>query len=133
MAKKQKNKFPYKYLRPDQLEELKDMSNEELIKEHLSEQKNIRRVRKAKKEDHVLQDLNKQIKEHRESHQDTSKIKEIQSEIKEMKKAIDLEIEDTILDRREASGGWNDLIKSHVERGEAIFKILDERGINKTK
>lgn len=131
MAKKKKEKFPYKFLRPDQLDELRNMSNDELVKEHLKENKNIKTLKKQKKDDHQIEQLKKEIKEHREEHEDMAKVKELQAEIKDIKKGIDLEIEDTLLDKKELSRGWSDTIKAHQERADVIFKLLDERGRTK--
>lgn len=131
MAKKKKDKFPYKFIRPDQLEDIQRMSNDELIKEHLKENKFMRSLKKQRKEDPQILDLTKQIKEHRENHEDQGEIKRMQEEIKEMKKTMDVEIADVISDRRDLNKGWSDTIKAHQERADVIFKILDDRGRTK--
>ena len=131
MAKKKREKFPYKFIRPDQLEDLQRMSNDELIKEHLKESKNIKVLKKQRKDDPQITALTKEIKDHREGHEDMQSVKEMQAEIKEIKKTIDLEIVDTITDRRELSKGWSDTIKAHQERSDVIFKLLDDRGRTK--
>lgn len=127
MARKKKEKFPYKFLRPDQLEELQRMSNEELIKEHLRENKNLKALKKQKKDDHQIADLAKQIKKHREEHESQEEVKEMQIEIKEIKKTIDLEIADLLSDKKDLTKGWNDSIKAHQERADVIFKLIDDR------
>jgi len=127
MAKK-KEVFPYKYLRPHQVEEIREMKMDELIKEHIKENKNIKVLKKQKKEHDEIIDLSKQIKKHRENHELADKIKEMKNEIKELRKTIDLEIEDVLLDKKELVGGFNDSIKSHQERMDVVFKFIDERG-----
>lgn len=131
MAKKKKERFPYKFIRPDQLEDLQKMSNDELIKEHLKENKHLRALKRQRKEDPQILELVKEIKDHRENHEDMQAIKEKQAEIKEMRKTMDLEIIDTINDKKELAKGWNDTIKAHQERADVIFKLLDDRGRTK--
>lgn len=127
MAKQKKEKFPYKFLRPDQLDELRALNNQELISEHLKENKNIKALRRQKKDDHQITDLKKQIDEHRQGHEDQGEVKNLQEEIKELRKNIDLEIADVIADKKDLTKGWTDTIKAHQERADVIFKLLDDR------
>jgi hypothetical protein len=127
MARKKKEKFPYKFLRPDQLEELQRMTTDDLIKEHLRENKKLKALKRQKKDDHQIADLKKQIDDHRSSHEDQAQVKELQEEIKELKKSIDLEIADILSDKKDLTKGWNDSIKAHQERADVIFKLIDDR------
>lgn len=127
MARKKKEKFPYKFLRPDQLEELQRMTTDDLIAEHLRENKNLRAAKRQKKDDHQIAAWKKQIDEHRAEHEDQVEVKELQNQVKELKKNIDLEIADVLADKRDLTKGWNDTIKAHQERADVIFKLIDDR------
>ena len=128
MAKKQKEKFPYKFLKPDELYDLKKLSTEELLKLHLKSVKNVKMAKKDKKEDSEIESLTKDIKKHRENHADMDEVKRLSLEIKDIKKSIDVEIEDLIADKKELTQTRNDAIKAHQEKADAILRIIDERG-----
>lgn len=125
MAKK--IKFPYKYLRPEQLEDLRRMKTDDLIKEHLSESRAVRNLEKQKKEDTTIQDLAASVKEHKESHDLVSDVKKLQEEIKELRDQINSEIEEDIKDLAALRKGWTDTIKASKERAAVILKLLEDR------
>ena len=129
MARK-KEKFPYKYLRPEQLDELRDMKTGDLLKEHVKEGKNMRAIKKMQKEDSTLIDLDRQIKDHRlDSLTDELKkeIQGIKDRLKEIKEEIDSEIQEELADRKELKKGYRDQFKAHQERDEVILTILEKR------
>ncbi len=129
MARK-KEKFPYKYLRPEQLEEIREMKTSDLLKEHVKEGKNMRAIKKMQKEDSTLIDLDKQIKEHRQDALTDDLKKEIQTmkdRMKEIKAEIDEEILELLEDRKELKKGYRDQFKAHQERDEVILTVLEKR------
>lgn len=129
MARKKKKKFPYKYLRPEQLEELNSQSNDELLLESHKQQKEVSAYEKLKKDDTTLSDLKKQISEHKKNHDNRKRLTELANEKKELEDEIKSEIEDVILDKKELEGGHNDNIKASKERLKAITKILSDRQV----
>lgn len=126
MARKQKKEKTYKFLTGDQIEALHKKSDEELLREHLSETKAIKSLARQKKEDPTLSQLKKEIKEHRDKNT-PDRVKELREEIKEIKKEVDEEIPEIIEDKKALEKGYNENIAIHRERADAIQKIIDDR------
>lgn len=122
--KTKKEKFPYKVLRPEQVEELNSKQNEELMSDYLAQVKHVQVIKKMKKEDSKLQELKKTIKEHRDSSQE---LKDAKEEVKTVRESVDSEIEDEINDKKALEGGYRDQAKEHIETMHAIQTILERR------
>ena len=131
MAKgKKKEKFPYKFLRVEELNELRKLSTEKLFREQLKENKDLKALKRQKKDDPIISDLDKQIKEHREkatTDEHKRELLELKDRVKEIKAEIDQDIQELLEDRKAEKKGWNDALKPHKEKIEAILKIIEER------
>ena len=126
--KPKKDKFPYKFIRPDQLDELKRKTDENLLKDHLFESRAILIVNKQKKDDATLKDLKDQVKKHRDADEDLKKAKE---QVKQAREACDEEIKETIEDKKALESGYREQAGTHKELVKAIQIILEDRKINR--
>lgn len=127
MAKKpKKEKSPYKYLRPEEVEDLEKASTAELLKMHMTESKNHQAARRQKREDSTLKDLNDQIKKHRDDNM-PEEVKTLRLRIKELKDEVDEEISEIIEDKKALNKGFNDTIKAFGEKVDVILRILAKR------
>ena len=127
MAKK-KSGYKYKQLKPEDYDALKGMKESELEKEFLRARKNEQAAKKMKKDDLDIVRLTETIKKHREENM-PKKVRELQEEIKELKKEVDADIEDEIKDKQALSKGHNNIIKEFTETQDAILEILRNREI----
>lgn len=127
MAKKEKKKkFPYKFIRPEELEEMERMSTAELLKLHVKENQNLAASKRQKRENMEIVTLAGQIKKHREENM-PAEVKMLQEQIKEMKAEVDEDIQELIEDKKALTKGFNDTIKSFAERVEVVLKLLAQR------
>lgn len=126
MAKKEKKKFPYKFIRPEELEEMEKMTTPELLKLNVKENQNLTAAKRQKKDDPSLSSLSSQIKKHREENM-PDEVKVLQDRIKELKAEVDEEISELIEDKKALTKGFNDTIKSFAERVDVVLKILGKR------
>ena len=122
--KEKKTKFPYKIIRPEQVEELQSKSTEELLKEYLAQNKKAQLVKRQKRDDGKLNEIKGRVKKHRENSQD---LKDAKDELKAVRETVDAEIEDDILDKKALEGGYRDEIKGFNEMAHAIQNIIDKR------
>ena len=129
MAKKKKKKWPYKYVRPEQVEDLNKESNDELLLKAHKQQKEVAAYEKQKKDDTTLKDLRAQIKEHKEGHEHRARISELLEEKKMLEAEINEEIIEVIEDKKALEGGHRDSIKSSKEMLKIITTILSNRQV----
>ena len=122
--KMKKEKSQYKFLRPEQVTDLRGKTSEDLLKEFLSQLKHVQAIKKMRKEDGTLKDLKKLIKEHRENSQE---LKDAKEEVKRVREEIDSEIEEELEDKKALEGGYRDQMKEHQEMMHAIQQIVDRR------
>lgn len=127
MAKAKKKKWKYKYLRPEQVDELMNEKTEDLLLKAHKQQTAINVLEKQKKDDEQLKQLRADIKLHKDNHENRAKIKELNEEKKLLESEINEEIEDTILDKKALEGGHKDSINSSKEMLKAITSILSRR------
>ena len=116
----------YKYLRPEEVEELERASTAELLKMHMAESKNHQAARRQKKEDQTLKSLGEQIKKHREENT-PEEVKTLKLRIKELKEEVDEDISEILEDKKALNKGFNDTIKAFGEKVDVILKILAKR------
>lgn len=127
MAKKEKKKkFPYKFIRPEELEEMERMTTADLLKLHVKENQNLAASRRQKKENMDLVSLTGQIKKFREENM-PKEVKILQDQIKQMKAEVDEEISELIEDKKALTKGFNDTIKAFAERVDVVLKLLAQR------
>ena len=112
MAKKKK--YPYKYIRPEQLDEYKDMGRENLIDSIMEKNAQLETCVSAKKNNGYLKELGKEISEFRKEHS-TQELIDLEQELKEQKESRDEEIEDSIGEKKDIEGGLNDAINANKE------------------
>lgn len=129
MAKK-KNKSKLKYLRPEQVEELRKMTTDELLLKSHKQQKAVEGQIKAKKEHAGLESLKAQIKDHKERSDDMEKVKKLRSEANELAKEVLAEIEETVENKKALEGGFRDDINREKEMLKIITKLISERPTN---
>lgn len=128
MAKKRKKKWPYKYVRPDQYDEMSRMSNEELVDLALRKDTNAKAEAKNKKNSEAIKSLAKDINAHRKHHEETSdKFEEAKEAFEEQKAIRDSDINDLIEDKKALEKGYSDTIKQFKEECGVALKILKER------
>jgi predicted transcriptional regulator len=122
--KQKKEKFPYKIIRPEQVDELRSKSTDELLKEYLLQNKKIQIVLKQKKDDSKLKEIAGRIKDHRNS---SAELTEAKEDLKDLKSEVDDEIRDDIEDKKSLEGGYRDEIRGFKETIHAIQSIIDRR------
>jgi hypothetical protein len=122
--KQKKEKFPYKIIRPEQVDELRTKPTEELHKEYFEQNKKAQIVKRQKRDDAKLKELKDAVKKHRDSSQE---LKDAKDELKAVRESVDAEIEEDILDKKALEGGYRDEIKGFNEMAHAIQNILDKR------
>jgi hypothetical protein len=128
MAKKKVNGYKYKMLKPADYDMLKGMTQEELEKSFVKARKNEQAAKKNKKEDEDLVALNDKIKKYRSENM-PKKVSELQDEIKEIKKEVDVDIYDELEDKKALSKGHSNIVKEFTETQSAILEILRMREI----
>ena len=129
MAKKKKAKWPYKFVRKDQVDELHRESTQDLLVKSHKQQKETAALIKQKKENHAIQDLKDQIKDHTSMHENNEEISKLAAQIKDLRDEVKEEIADIIEDKKALDGGFNDSIKASKEMQKVITKILSGRDL----
>jgi hypothetical protein len=130
MAKPKKEKFPYKELKIEEFNELRAKADGDLLKDHLFESKAIQVIAKKQKDDKDLQDLRRQLKEHREGDDDLVKAK---SAVIEAREACDddKDIKPVIEEKKAKESGYRGDKVIHRERVKAIQFILEGRKMSR--
>lgn len=122
--KQKKEKFPYKIIRPEHVDELRTKTTDELLKEYLSQNKKIQIVSKQKKDDSKLKEIKSRIKEHRNN---STELQDAKESLKELKQEVDEEIRDDLEDKKALEGGYRDEIRGFKETIDAIQSIIEKR------
>ena len=128
MAKKKKTKWPYKFVTAGNLDEFNNMSNEDLLKEILRYDVNVKAETKNKKDSEALKEEKATINEHRKWYQESSKaFRDAEEELKLQKQARDEDIAESIENKAALEKGFNDSIKNFKEHCDVAMKILRSR------
>jgi hypothetical protein len=122
--KSKKEKFPYKIIRPEHVDELRTKSTDELLKEYLAQNKKIQIVNKQKKDDSKLKEIKDRIKEHRGN---STELQEAKESLSELRETVDEEIRDDLEDKKALEGGYRDEIRGFKETIHAIQSIIEKR------
>lgn len=122
--KQKKVKFMYKIIRPEQVDELKAKSTEELLKDYLEQNKKVQIVKKQKKDDEKLKGMRDRIKKHRDA---SVELKEAKENSKDVSDEVNEEIIEDVEDKKALDGGYRDEIKGFNEMAHAIQSIIDKR------
>jgi len=122
--KQKKVKFMYKIIRPEQVDELKAKSTEELLKDYLEQNKKVQIVKKQKKDDEKLKGMRDRIKKHRDA---SVELKEAKENSKDVSDVVNEEIIEDVEDKKALDGGYRDEIKGFNEMAHAIQSIIDKR------
>lgn len=131
MAKKQK-KINNKYMTVEEVESVKAMSNQELLKEFLVQNKALRIIKKKKKDDSEIKSLKEEIKKHREtsvSEKTLNELKKLKEQIKEIKTEIDKGIEDLLESLKEKNKDFREDMGYTKERLKLVQFLLDSREV----
>lgn len=130
MKKQKKAKSAYTYLRDEQVEAIRKMSNQELMKEFVKENKSIRILKKKHKEDKEMADLKATVKKHRETtvpEKLQAELNDIKARLKEIKAEIDQGIEDELEEMKELRKDMKNELGFHVEKLKLIQNLIDSR------
>lgn len=128
--KKKEKKSEYKFLRTEEVESLRKLNSQELLKEYLKENKALRIKNKKHKEDSEIKDVKEQIKKHRETtvpEKTQKEVAELKLRLKEIKDEIDEGIEDLKHELKELNKDHNNDKGSSKEKIKIIQTILDSR------
>ena len=124
--KKEGEKSKYKFLRPEEIQELEKLSLNELVSEYTRNNTNLKAIKKAKKDDFHLEELKVSIKKYRENHL-PDEVQQLKNQIKELKAEVDENIKDELEEKKDIEGGYRDSIKSHNEKIDVILGLMDKR------
>lgn len=118
-----KKKYPYKYVRPEELDEYRSMNKDALI--HILVQKNALLVEctKAKSESTVLKDMTKEIAEYRQAY-NVEDIENCEKELKTLKEKRDEVIEEDLAELKDLKAGMTDAIKANAEYVKVLLSLL---------
>lgn len=128
--KKKSQKSENKFLRTEEVEELRKMSSQDLLKNYLKENKALRIKNRKHKEDSEIKDLKEQIKKHRETtvpEKTLKEIAELKARLKEIKDEVDEGIQDLKAELKELNKDHNNDKGASKEKIKLIQSILDGR------
>lgn len=129
--KEKKDKKNYKYLSDVEVEETNKMSNAQLLKEYLVQNRALRQINKLKKEDPVISELKSKIKTHREttvSDKTLAEVKKLKDRLKEIKEEIDVGIEEEKEALKEKNNDYKEDKGFAKEKLKLVQLLLDKRG-----
>lgn len=128
MAKKKKAKWPYKYVSPHTLDELRDLSDEDLLKKVLQYDTNTKAEQKNKKDSAIIKENGEVIRKHRKQYEEMSQeFEDAKVAYEAAKEQRDEEIKEFIEEKADVEKSFNDAIKNFKEHREVCIKLLKER------
>lgn len=116
-----------KYMTVDEYLRLSSLDENQLLKEMRKALKAQKIEKNRKRDDETLTELKAIIKKHKENHDLKKEIEDLKAQIKDLKQTMEEEIEETILNKKDLEGGYNDSIKSFKEVEKVVNIILDTR------
>ena len=128
MAKKKKDKWPYKFVRKDTVEELQGLSYAELLERVLGYDTNVKAETMNKKRNTVIKENSGTINKHRKQYVSTSKaFEDARLEFEHQKELRDEDILEFIEEKADMEKGYNEAINGFKEHFSVAMKILKER------
>lgn len=125
MAKKEK--FPFKFLTPTQLEDYNKLDRDGVIEALLRKNMDLSNCVSAKKGNEYLKELGKEISDFRKDNS-TPELLELEEQVKAEKEIRDEKIADAIDEYKDLSGGLNDGINACKEHVGLLLDLLGKNG-----
>ena len=123
MAKKKK--YPYKFVRPEQLDEYKAMDKEALVDALVRKNGDLESSVSAKKSSDFLKDAAKEISEFRKMNT-TDELEAAMDEVQRLKDERDAEIQGDLDEIKDVRGGFDDAINANKEHIGVLLGLLSK-------
>lgn len=128
MAKKKKNKWPYKFVSPGTFDELQNLSDKELLDRVLRYDTNVKAETKNKKASAIVKENAEVINKHRKQYVEHSQtFEEARANFDHEKILRDADVLECIEEKADVEKGFNDAIKNFKEHFSVAMKLLKER------
>tara|TARA_Y100000034_G_scaffold109350_1_gene140588 strand:- start:10979 stop:11347 length:369 start_codon:yes stop_codon:yes gene_type:complete len=116
-----------KFMRPEEVEEMNRLSNEELLKKLAEKTREVEAHKKLKKDDVNIKSLSAEIKKHKDSHDLKEKIDELSQEIKGLRSSVMEEVFEKNENLKSLRKGYDETIKRSKEELDMLVSIHSKR------